>query len=190
VDPWTRRILKAAILLAAAVARSEPLGIELVGFGASGPPRAYTSQAWVPLRYRVRGHADARSPIPVVLRRDDGATVVIPEAPPGEAVQVAEVPLRSGRFSLNEYEAFLAPTTGPLVPSSGSVAIVRVAAGPEAASLAEELESTRSRLQGDRRLVRSPRLLQPTPQARERPSSFEAALVPGEDLLTELPALD
>lgn len=142
----TRSRLAAGLLaLGALAAHAEVTGIELVGFGEQGPSRAYARERFTPLRFRLAGAPDPAAPVTVVLRRDDGATTIIPAAT-GGAVEVSDVPLKTGRFSLNEYRAFALLPGGAILEAPAPLSIVRVDVDGPAATVADGLEHRRSRL--------------------------------------------
>lgn len=140
-----RTLIEILIILGATCARGDVLGIELVGFGPSGPSLTYTAARWVPLRYRIRGAATTGAPVHVILRRDDGATTMVPATTARDRDQTAEVPLRAGGFQLNEYEAF-AIEPGGRIHQSRSLSVIHVGAGSSPGALAGRLEETRTRL--------------------------------------------
>lgn len=142
----TRSRLAAGLLaLGALAARAEVTGIELVGFGLEGPSRAYARERFAPLRFRLQGRPDPAAPVTVVLRRDDGATTIVPAAT-GGAIELSDVPLKTGRFSLNEYRAFALLANGAILEAPGPLSIVRVDVHGPAASVADDFESRRSSL--------------------------------------------
>ena len=138
------RLAVALLALGALAARADVTGIELVGFGTDGPSRAYARERFAPLRFRLAGDVGT-GPVTVVLRRDDGATTIVPAAT-GGAVEVSDVPLKGGRFSLNEYRAFALLPGGGILEGRQPLSIVRVDVEGPAATVADDLEARRSRL--------------------------------------------
>jgi hypothetical protein len=139
------RLAAGLLALGAVAAHAEVTSIELVGFGLEGPSRAYARERFAPLRFRLSGAPGQGAPVTVVLRRDDGATTIVPAAT-GGVVEVSDVPLKSGRFSLNEYRAFALLPDGAILEGPRPLSIVRVDVDGPAARVADDLEARRSRL--------------------------------------------
>lgn len=194
VLPWTLLGMLAATGLQAS--GPAPAQLELLGFGEGSGPRSYTSRNWETLRYRIVGASETGIPLQVVFRRDDGATVVVPGETRRNQVLRAEVPLRAGGFTWNEYEAFLVDPQGGIQRAPGSLGVVRVDAGLRPERLAATLEQSRNRLERSGDLGAPPALLaeEPTFDPSEaqltRLGAFDAPPVPGEDLDRPLGALD
>lgn len=189
----TRTLIEILVILGATCARGDVLGVELVGFGEKGPSRTYTAERWIPLRYRIQGAEATGAPVDVILRRDDGATTVIPGQTSRNSALEADVPLRPGNFSLNEYEAF-AIEPGGRIHQSRSLSVIHVGAGSVPGELAGQLEEARSRLGPSGSVNGPPTLLAADPLFQEGSpldsGAFEASLVAGADLEVHPASLD